>query len=71
MPEEYLQARELILSTQQRLPQLQSLAPQTAGRLRNIRREGHRLFQEGRFAEALARFQFHARELDKLGVRGR
>ncbi len=66
MPEEYFRAREQLLGTAEGLRRLASLPAETRERLRGMRRDGHRLFQEGRFAESLATFERHAHEVARL-----
>jgi D-arabinan exo alpha-(1,3)/(1,5)-arabinofuranosidase (non-reducing end) len=68
MPEEYFKARTLLFSTQDQLGKLDRLSSDVKERLRNIRRDGHRLFQEGQFARALEKFEYHAREARKLSA---
>jgi hypothetical protein len=69
MPPEYFQAREIILGLPQTLAALESVPAGPRERLRAMRREGHVLFQQRRFAEALKTFERHAAEVRKLTSR--
>jgi hypothetical protein len=68
MPQEYFKARTLLFSSQDQLATLDRLAPEVKERLRNIRREGHRLFQAGQFARSLEKFEYHAGEARKVSA---
>ncbi len=65
MPEEYTAARAILFATQEMLPKLGPLPPARREALRDMRREGYRLFHEGKWKESLAAFQRHEREASK------
>ncbi len=69
MPQVYYRANEAALESRSKLEELTRFPAETKERLRDLRREGNRLFNAGRYQEALAKFEEHRREVEKLGVR--
>jgi hypothetical protein len=70
MPAEYFKAREMLLSTQEQLHRLDGFPPDVREKMREMRKKGHRLFQDRQYSEALAVFEQHAKELDRLTRNG-
>jgi hypothetical protein len=66
MPDVYLQARERLLALADQLPRFGAFPAADRERLRESRREAHRLFQTGKFDEVLAVLDAHAREVARL-----
>jgi hypothetical protein len=66
MPDAYFRAREQLLALQDRLGAFNRFAPAERERLRDLRRQVHRLFQQGKFDEVLAALDAHAREVARL-----
>jgi hypothetical protein len=69
MPEVYYRANDAMLSARALLDALNVLPAETKERLRSLRREGNRLFDEGRYEEAMAKFEEHLKEVKRLGIR--
>jgi hypothetical protein len=66
MPDAYFKGRAELLGMQDRLRSFDRFTPEERVRLREFRRQAHRLFQEGRFDEALGKLDEHERALKKL-----
>jgi len=62
MPDDYTLSRAMIFATQDDLPRLGAFPAPRRDKLREMRREGYRLFHEGRWKESREVFERHARE---------
>jgi hypothetical protein len=66
MPDAYFRAREQLLALVDRIGAFNRFAPAERERLRDLRRQAHRLFQQGKFDEVLATLDAHEREVARL-----